>query len=62
MCTVKQLKDWLEQFPDDTKVQVLQQEYAINWDTEVEYVDLSLSEYSDNWNYDKGMNVLYLGN
>jgi hypothetical protein len=62
MCTVKQLKDWLEQFPEDTKVQVLQQEYAINWDIEVKYVDLNLTDYRDNWNYDKGMNVLYLGN
>lgn len=60
MCTVKELKEWLEQFPDNTKVEVLE-EYTRNWDTYVRHVGLDLSEYRDNWNYNETLGILYLG-
>jgi hypothetical protein len=60
MCTVKQLKEWLEQFPEDTKVEVLE-EYTRNWDTQVRHVPLDLSDYRDNWDYHGGLGILYLG-
>ena len=60
MCTVKQLKDWLEQFPDDTKVEVLE-EYTGSWYTSTKWVDLDIEQYSDSYCYLDKFGTLLLG-
>jgi hypothetical protein len=60
MCTVKQLKEWLEQFPENTKVKVLEPDIR-RWDTSIRHTDLNLEDGSSTWFYLDSLEILYLG-
>lgn len=60
MTTVKQLIKYLEQFPEDTEVNVLQ-EYSGSYYTSTRWVALDLDEYSENINYYPSLKLLELG-
>lgn len=60
MCTIKELKEWLEQFPEDTKVEVLE-EFIDRWAVSTRWVDLELSDLTDTWLYFEDSKTLCLG-
>jgi hypothetical protein len=60
MCTTKELIEFLQQFPDDTKVEVLEY-YARSWDPSVRWKELDLEQNSGTWYYYDSQGILYLG-
>lgn len=56
MTTVKELKEWLNRFPDDTIVQVLKQEQPTFYQEygDVHFIDLDPnndSDFGEGWSY-----------
>ena len=63
--SVKELKEWLEQFPDDTEVRVAIQQESRGYEGyghiefESPILTFGSSEIGEGWEYHKG--ILYLG-
>ena len=56
MATVKELREWLKRFPDDTEVEVLKQEPSSFYQEygDVHFVELVLnddSDFGENWDF-----------
>ena len=56
MATVKELREWLKRFPDDTEVEVLKQDPPSDYGYgDVRFVDLVLndedSDFGDGWDF-----------
>jgi len=53
MATVKELKEWLNQFPDETEVFFAEQQMAPAWESygPVEFKKADLTEIAENYGY-----------